>query len=76
MARYVGHFVPLGLYSYLRAILNDIQYDPIVGHIGARILFVVFRNDKNTPFFDSIVGHSSQKTSHSCVSYVGHSSPS
>ena len=40
MGRYVAHIVPSGLYSYLRAVLNDYQNDPIVGHFGAKILFV------------------------------------
>ena len=39
-----------------------------MGHSGAKTLFAVFQNVKNTPFFESIVGHSSQMRAHSCVS--------
>jgi len=49
--------------------------DSYVGHSGRKILFVVNESIKNTPFFDSIVGHSSQTFTHSCKSYVDHIVP-
>ena len=43
-------------------------FNSYVGHSGQKILFVVNKSAKNTRFFASIVGHSSQMRSHSCIS--------
>ena len=62
---------PNPLWNTFPVALNNekcLLFDSYVGHSEPKTLFVVFNSSKNTHFFGSIVGHSSQMRAHSCVS--------
>ena len=66
---------PNPLWNTFPVALNNekcLLFSSYVGHSEPKTLFVVFNSSKNTYFFGSIVGHSSQMRSHSCVSRVAH----